>query len=44
MYRGNLPSPVTSIPQIFGSEIDNGFGVGKATKHLTILETAVIEV
>ncbi|VAI80033.1 unnamed protein product [Triticum turgidum subsp. durum] len=43
MYRGSLPSPVTSVPQIFNSEDDSVFGVDKAEKHLTILETTVVE-
>ncbi|KAI4962686.1 hypothetical protein ZWY2020_027850 [Hordeum vulgare] len=30
MYRGSLPCPVTSIPQIFSSEDDGVFGVDKA--------------
>ena len=44
MYRGRLPTPVTSTPQIFRTEDDNGFGIGKAEKHLTILETTMLEV
>ncbi|VAH55372.1 unnamed protein product [Triticum turgidum subsp. durum] len=44
MYRGSLPSPVTSIPQIFStSEDDSVSGADKAEKHLTILETTVVE-
>ncbi|XP_014758188.1 glycine-rich domain-containing protein 2 [Brachypodium distachyon] len=43
MYRGSLASPVTSLPQIFSCEDANGFGVTKAEKHLTILETTVLE-
>ncbi|KAG8090519.1 hypothetical protein GUJ93_ZPchr0011g28432 [Zizania palustris] len=43
MYRGNLPSPVTSIPQIFSSEADDEFGFGKAESQLDILQTTVIE-
>ncbi|VAH71079.1 unnamed protein product [Triticum turgidum subsp. durum] len=43
MYRGSLPSPVTSVPQIFSGEDDSVFGVGEAEKHLTILETNVVE-
>jgi hypothetical protein len=44
MYRGKLPTPVTSTPQIFTTQDDNGFGLGEADKHLTILETTVLEV
>jgi hypothetical protein len=44
MYRGNLPTPVTSTPQIFTTQDDNGFGLGEADKHLTMLETTVLEV
>ncbi|KAF7026991.1 hypothetical protein CFC21_039064 [Triticum aestivum] len=43
MYRGSLPSPVTSVPQIFSGEGDSVFGVGEAEKHLAILETNVVE-
>ncbi|EEC68555.1 hypothetical protein OsI_36873 [Oryza sativa Indica Group] len=43
MYRGNLPSPVTSNPQMFISEVDGEFSVGKAESQITILETTVIE-
>uniref|UniRef100_R7W9P0 Glycine-rich domain-containing protein 1 n=1 Tax=Aegilops tauschii TaxID=37682 RepID=R7W9P0_AEGTA len=42
MYRGSLPAPVTSIPQIFSGD-DSVSGVDKAEKHLTILETNVVE-
>ena len=44
MYRGNLPSPVTSNPQMFSGEVNGEFSVGKAESQITILETTVIEV
>uniref|UniRef100_J3N9M9 Glycine-rich domain-containing protein-like n=1 Tax=Oryza brachyantha TaxID=4533 RepID=J3N9M9_ORYBR len=43
MYRGSLPSPVTSIPYIFSSEAHDEFGVGQAESQLAVLETTIIE-
>ncbi|XP_044974400.1 glycine-rich domain-containing protein 1-like isoform X4 [Hordeum vulgare subsp. vulgare] len=44
MYRGSLPSPVTSVPRIeFGGEEDGVFGVDEAEKRLAVVETAVVE-
>ncbi|TVU24119.1 hypothetical protein EJB05_26517 [Eragrostis curvula] len=43
MYRGNLPSPVTSTPHVFRREAGNGHGSGKAENHLSVLGSTTVE-
>jgi hypothetical protein len=44
MYRGNLPSPVTSTPQIFSGEGDNGHVICEAERHLNVIRLTFVEV
>jgi hypothetical protein len=44
MYRGNMPSPVTSTPQIFSTEVGTGSDICKAQKDLNALDITAIEV
>ncbi|GJN25596.1 hypothetical protein PR202_gb13442 [Eleusine coracana subsp. coracana] len=45
MYRGNLPSPVTSTPQIFsGNEGGNAHGtICEAERHLNVIRSTFVE-
>ncbi|KAK3119156.1 hypothetical protein QOZ80_9BG0714790 [Eleusine coracana subsp. coracana] len=46
MYRGNLPSPVTSTPQIFsGDEGGNAYGtICEAERHLNVIKLTFVEI
>ncbi|KAG2563697.1 hypothetical protein PVAP13_8KG355604 [Panicum virgatum] len=43
MYRGNMPSPVTSTPQIFNTEDGNGSDICKAHNDLNVLDITFVE-
>ncbi|CAD6256047.1 unnamed protein product [Miscanthus lutarioriparius] len=43
MYRGNMPSPVTSTPQIFSTEVGTGSDICKTQKDLNALDITSVE-